>query len=254
MAHWRSVACVVLAAASGRSLAAQLPGDSSLLRLRPPVVRPLEALAIGGGIGLAALLDPAVRDLFQGERSTLTNDAATIGNSLGHLGTVGPALAAAWLVGAVAGERQVADAVLWAAGAGAATGVITAGLKEMFGRSRPPANATYNFRPFSGNHSFPSGHTSFSFAIASSLAHATPDRWSDGVFYAAASLTGLSRINDDKHWFSDVVGGAILGILVGRQLTGGRAGRRSAVSAASATGIKPMIGPGWLGVGVSAEF
>ncbi len=246
---------IALAAIAGR-LPAQAPPADSLAKTRPPIIRTWEAVGIGGAVTIAALLDPDVRSLFQTERSPFTNDAATVGNSFGHAATVGPALAATWLVGAIAGKREVSNAALWAAGAGTAAGVVTAGLKFVFGRSRPPHNLTYDFHPFTSNASFPSGHTSFSFAIASSLAHATKDRWSDVGFYAGAALTGLSRINDDKHWFSDVVGGAALGILVGRQLTGGRAGRRATGGTEVRTGslgnIRPLIGAGV--VGISAEF
>lgn len=254
MLHPRWIPPVALVVMAGR-LPAQARPDDSLRWLRPPIVRTWEAVGIGGAVGVAALLDPDVRDLFQTERSTATNALATIGDSFGHVATVGPALVATWLVGTIAGEPDVANAALWAAGAGAAAGIATVGLKAVIGRSRPRTNLTYDFHPFSGDAAFPSGHTSFAFAVASSLAHATKDRWSDLALYAAATLTGLSRINDDKHWLSDVVGGAALGILVGRQLTGGRVDRRTGAPAGpSRQGIRirPALGPRSLGI--SAEF
>ena len=240
---------LLLALLGARTEALRGQSTDSLRRSRPPIIRGREALEIGGAVIVAGLLDPDVRNLFQTERTVTTNDAATVGNSFGHALTVGPALAATWLLGTIAGKPKVANAALWAAGAGAAAGVATAGLKFAFGRSRPPKNLTYDFHPFSTkDHSFPSGHTSFAFAIASSLAHATPDHWSDVLFYAGATLTGLSRINDDKHWLSDVVAGAALGVLVGRQLTSGRQGGR----AAGVSGLRPMIGVGV--VGFSGQF
>jgi hypothetical protein len=36
--------------------------------------------------------------------------------------------------------------------------------------------------------------------------------------YGAASLIGLSRITENKHWASDVLIGGILGHLIGRQV------------------------------------
>ena len=38
------------------------------------------------------------------------------------------------------------------------------------------------------------------------------------IAYGSASLIGLSRITENKHWVSDVLAGAALGILSGRQV------------------------------------
>jgi hypothetical protein len=65
------------------------------------------------------------------------------------------------------------------------------------------------------NQSFPSGHTSNSFALA-----AVAERhygWKIGVpAYLLAGLVGASRLEQDKHYLSDVVAGATLGYIVGR--------------------------------------
>ena len=80
-----------------------------------------------------------------------------------------------------------------------------------------PENADVN-----GNHlsaSFPSGHTTVAFAAATVFAMEyknTP--WVPIVSYSAASLIGVSRITENKHWFTDVVAGAALGYLCGRQV------------------------------------
>lgn len=171
---------------------------------------------------VAALLDVTVREFSQANRSGTTNDIADLGNAFGHVRTLGPALVGTWLVGTVAGKKAVADAALWAVASGALAGGVTAIVKPLVGRQRPPRGDPAAFHPFGGHHSFPSGHTSFAFAVASSLAHSTPDGWSDVAFYAAATLTGLSRINHNRHWASDVVAGAALGYLMGRQFNLGR--------------------------------
>jgi membrane-associated phospholipid phosphatase len=67
----------------------------------------------------------------------------------------------------------------------------------------------------SDNKSFPSGHTSNAFALA-----AVAERhygWKVGVpGYLLAGLVGASRVEQDRHWLSDVVAGATLGYIVGR--------------------------------------
>ncbi len=42
--------------------------------------------------------------------------------------------------------------------------------------------------------------------------------WVPIVSYSAASLIGLSRITENKHWATDVFAGAALGYLCGRQV------------------------------------
>lgn len=68
--------------------------------------------------------------------------------------------------------------------------------------------------------SFPSGHTTTAFAVASVLAHGYKDKiWIGITSYSVAALVGLSRIQDGKHWASDVVAGAILGTFIGTTLS-----------------------------------
>ncbi len=84
-----------------------------------------------------------------------------------------------------------------------AVGATTAVLKWAVGRERP-------------NHarrrlSFPSGHTSAAFGVAEVMRLLYGSRVS-APFYLAAVITGVSRIRDNKHFPSDVVAGAGLGL------------------------------------------
>jgi membrane-associated phospholipid phosphatase len=65
--------------------------------------------------------------------------------------------------------------------------------------------------------SFPSGHTIVSFAAATVFAMEYRDRPLVPIFaYSAASLIGLSRITENRHWASDVFAGATIGYLCGK--------------------------------------
>lgn len=67
--------------------------------------------------------------------------------------------------------------------------------------------------------SFPSGHTTLAFAAATVYAMEYSDRPLVPILsYSAASIIGLSRITENKHWASDVLIGGILGHLIGRQV------------------------------------
>lgn len=59
--------------------------------------------------------------------------------------------------------------------------------------------------------SFPSGHTTASFAYATVMS--TYFRWG-WLWFLFATVVGLSRIITNAHWWHDVVGGAALGYIV----------------------------------------
>ncbi|HBF89281.1 MAG TPA: hypothetical protein DDX39_11630 [Bacteroidales bacterium] len=65
--------------------------------------------------------------------------------------------------------------------------------------------------------SFFSGHTTSIFSVASIIATEYRDKPIVPILcYSIASLTGISRIYDNKHWASDVLGGAAFGWAIGK--------------------------------------
>lgn len=77
-------------------------------------------------------------------------------------------------------------------------------------------NISKQWRPdISDNHSFPSGHTATAFAAAEFLRkeYWKVSPWYGIAGYAAAATTGYLRMYNNKHWLSDVVAGAGIGIL-----------------------------------------
>ncbi len=90
----------------------------------------------------------------------------------------------------------------------AVVATITQALKYTVGRPRPNRQPT---PPFPYGHSFPSGHASHSFGIAE-VVRTIYGNGAGAVVYALAVIVGVSRIHDNKHYLSDVVAGAGLGI------------------------------------------
>jgi undecaprenyl-diphosphatase len=99
----------------------------------------------------------------------------------------------------------------------AATSITTSLLNALFKyavqRDRPP---TVILDPMPTTSSFPSGHTSTSFACAYVISRLAP-RLTIPVFVLAA-LIGFSRVYVGVHYPLDVVAGAIFGLIVARAL------------------------------------
>jgi len=81
--------------------------------------------------------------------------------------------------------------------------VITRGMKAAVNSPRPDG---------SDNNSFPSGHTATAFTGAEFVRMEYGWGWG-ACAYVLATGVGMLRMNNDKHWFSDVLAGAGVGIL-----------------------------------------
>ena len=100
-----------------------------------------------------------------------------------------------------------------------ASGLITPAIKIATGRSRPYENVgNNNFQGLGAsklNSSFPSGHTTEAFALASVISAHYEKMWIKNSAYTVATLVGVARIYNDAHFASDVVAGALIGNWVG---------------------------------------
>jgi len=102
-----------------------------------------------------------------------------------------------------------------------AAGLTTGALKEITGRFRPDTTTDpYIFRPFTNRDAFPSGHATMAFALATSLSAEIHRPWATALLYAGATGTAWSRLNDQKHWLSDVIAGAAVGITAANVIEG----------------------------------
>jgi membrane-associated phospholipid phosphatase len=112
------------------------------------------------------------------------------------------------------GLRAVTSALL--------AGGVAAVLKEAFGRVRPNVDGSepLDFKPFSGNAAMPSGHASSAFGFSASLADDVHPLWAKIGLYTLATGTAWSRVYNNKHWTSDVVAGAIIGISSAKLVNG----------------------------------
>jgi len=88
----------------------------------------------------------------------------------------------------------------------------TTALKLAFKRDRPFVTYPYlDKQADAGSYSFPSGHTSSAFALATSLSLAFPKWYVIAPAYMYASAAGYSRMHLGVHYPSDVLAGAVVG-------------------------------------------
>ncbi len=91
---------------------------------------------------------------------------------------------------------------------------ISGGVKTIVNRPRPTESYPSEIRSYtnSGGKSFPSGHTALAFATATTLALEYKKWYITVPAFAWASSVGYSRMRLGRHYPTDVVTGAIVGV------------------------------------------
>jgi len=167
-----------------------------------------------GGTGFFIGLDEEIRNFFDDNPDRNADVLANIFEPFGNGIITVPTLAAFYIFGHFDENNKAKRTALIGTESFLITGLYTTVLKVSLGRHRPSTgSSSTTFDGFTTDHkSFPSGHTSTAFAIATVVANEYEETpYIKPISYGIATLTGLSRINDEKHWASDVFFGAALG-------------------------------------------
>ena len=197
-------------------------------------------LVLGGiaaGIGTVAAFDEDIEHGIRGARNnTVTNildNVQPLGNeyAIGIVGTF-------YIYGEFFKDPRAKTTALDSISASAiASGIVTNSFKYVIGRGRPTdGRGAYNFRPFSGQDSFSSGHTTEAFALASVITEHYNAPWVQVTSYGLASAVGYARLNNNRHWPSDVLAGATIGTFVGKTVVHFNARHRQVK-------VQPIVGP-----------
>ena len=200
---------------------------------KTPLLTGKDALLLGAfvlGTAAVAPIDRQVAKRLQdpgAQESPFLKKAAT---SFRVLAVPGSLMAGVGLyaLGRADGQRRVQALGLHSVESILLADILGGAIKGAAGRARPyiDIDNPYNFQLFRGlsddkYRSFPSGHTINAFAFASTVTRETQFWWPRSawyvgtVMYGGASLMGLSRIYNNQHWASDVMGGAAIGTLIG---------------------------------------
>ncbi len=165
-------------------------------------------------IGATMLLDDEIRSWVQRNRTKTVNDIFNTVEPFGN--RYSPYM----LLGLYGASKLIRDERLQHTTLLATRSLIVStahyvSIKAFTRRLRPDvAHNQFTFAaPFTVDYtSFPSGHTNTVFSIATIYALEYRDKkWAPWVAYGLASLTGASRIVQNRHWTSDVLTGALIG-------------------------------------------
>jgi membrane-associated phospholipid phosphatase len=173
--------------------------------------------AISAGIGTVMVFDEDIGLAIRHARTdTLTNifdNVQPLGNeyAIGIVGTF-------YLWGEIFKDPRAKSTALDSIVATAiGPGIIVNATKYLVGRARPTdGKGAYDFQPLSGHDSFLSGHTTEAFTLASVITEHYDALWVKLTAYGLAGTVGYARLNNNRHWTSDVLAGAVVGTYVGK--------------------------------------
>lgn len=208
------------------------------------------ATALGIGLTATAVLgfDAELRNHWVNSRSEVTDAMSTyVFEPWGDwyaLGLVAGTYGYGWLNKDKDARRlgkQMAEAYVIAAGAAQV-------FKHLLHRARPDEdNNPYNFAgpwPLQTDQlAMPSLHAAVAFAMARVVHHSTDKRWLSVAVHLTAAGVAWSRLNDNRHWSSDVLLGSALGWWIGNVVA--RENRHVEFRASSLPGGQLQFGLSW---------
>jgi len=189
-------------AAALHEQADETAGFTDPLPRRSVVLR--EIVIAGAAIGAGFLLDDTIKP--GSGKSTAMYD---VGQVIGSPYTLGGGCAVMWIGGAATHHPRTVGTAKRLLASIAATTATVGLLKAATNRERPDG---------SDRNSFPSGHSGSSFAAATVLdrTYGPAAGW---TAYGLAAFVAASRVVGNRHFFSDVVAGAVIGRFFGRIFT-----------------------------------
>ncbi len=196
-----------------------IPGDQKAIWTSPFHIRAIDsAWLLPLGAATAGLIGS---DEHTVARARSNSTAITLGKNVSDGTLVGMASVPAFLYvwGGLQGYPRAHETGLLSGEALMNSLVVDEALKVAFGRERPTTTGGQGrFFQTIGNASFPSTHSTLGWTLASVIAHEYPGWLSQTLAYSGATAISVSRVAGRQHFPSDVVAGAAVGWLIGRQV------------------------------------
>jgi hypothetical protein len=174
-----------------------------------------EKWAVPLGLSTAALLaTDQETDEFGHNRGRVSasRDVSLAGSTYSTAGVA----AAFYLAGRATGNRRARETGVLGAEALIDGGVVFSVLKNVSQRQRPDHDEGQG-EFFEGGHSFPSGHATGAWALATVIANEYKDRRAVQISaYGLATAVSISRFTGRNHFLSDVLVGSAIGYGIGR--------------------------------------
>ncbi len=183
-------------------------------------------LNLSAVLGAGLLLYSVDQDIKQWVRDHRSSSSEDIFKAITHLGDgvvlIG-LMTALYVSGEVSDNNSLRMTALLSLESWLTTGIIVRGLKSVVGRARPwTGESSHSFHSFSTKSrfaSFPSGHASSAFAVATVIADQSKKAYIDILAYSLATLVAISRVHIDKHWASDILVGSAIGYFVAKKIS-----------------------------------
>jgi membrane-associated phospholipid phosphatase len=153
---------------------------------------------------------------------SLPRDHTGISQDISNVGlySMTASVAGLWLSSLRTEDAHARETGALAAEAFANTAAVI-GLTQLIAGRERPTEGNGNGRFWQNNalgSSFPSAHSSFTWTMASVVAHEYPRAWVRWLVYGTATTVSVTRVTGLKHFPSDVEVGGVFGYLIGEQI------------------------------------
>ena len=171
---------------------------------------------VPGSIGLMALI---TTDRITGDEMAEFDRQVAASRAISRVGstyTLGAVAGTFYLLGRKNNDARARETGILSAEALVNSLIVSTALKGITQRVRP-ATGRERSEFFDGGNSFPSGHSTQVWAVATVIASEYHDRRSVQIAaFATASAVSFARFAEHKHYLSDVLAGSALGYGIGK--------------------------------------
>ena len=171
---------------------------------------------VPAGIGLMALI---TTDRITGDEMFESQRQLKVSHGISHAGSIyglGAVASSFYLIGRKKNDYRARETGLLSAQALINSMITEAALKGITQRARP-MDGRERSEFFDGGSSFPSGHSTQAWAVATVIAHEYNDRPAVQIAaYGVATAVSVARFTGHKHYLSDVLAGSALGYSIGK--------------------------------------